>query len=365
MYAYCMNDPVNMVDPSGQVFIGAAIGGVSGFVSGFVAGAQAGNIWAGLVGGVAGGIVGGIAGGVGAFGFSPKVGAIVGGIVGGIFGGASSGLITKKLEDPNASTKEKLWATGKGAGIGLIVGTLGGVVSSAAIGMSTLKVGVDIGAAVLTTPIACVLGVFSQLSTGRDTEGNIVSTLPDDWQYDSSWLFYWNPDNPQEIDRNSSVTISVIGGFPPYTWSVSGNGFSLSLNETEVTSNALYADDSACGTATIEVIDNYGVPVKGYLRSAIGVWSQWGYRPMLGIESCSGDVLCVRSHVVITEGKWRYSLEDSAAYHCCYPYGGGGGSGFSNPPPGSNPDKYAHAGCSPEGACWRLGVYIEEWICEQ
>jgi RHS repeat-associated protein len=128
MYAYCMNDPVNMVDPSGQFGIpGIVIGTASGAFAGFVAGAQAGNIWAGIVGGAAGGIVGGVGGYV----FSPKVGAMVGGIVGGLIGGASAGGITKKLEDPNASTEEKLLATAKGAGIGLIVGTTGGLIGAA------------------------------------------------------------------------------------------------------------------------------------------------------------------------------------------------------------------------------------------
>ena len=132
MYAYCMNDPVNMVDPSGQFgFAGVIIGGASGFVAGFVAGAQAGNIWAGVIGGAGGALIGGFVGGVGGFVFSHKVGAMVGGIVGGVIGGASAGGITKKLEDPNASTEEKLLATAKGAGIGLIVGTTGGLIGAA------------------------------------------------------------------------------------------------------------------------------------------------------------------------------------------------------------------------------------------
>ena len=167
--------------------------------------------------------------------------------------------------------------------------------------MSTLKVGVDIGAAVITTPIACVLGVFSNLFIGRDTEGNITSTLPDDWQYDLSWLFYWNPDNPQEIDRNSSVEISVIGGFPPYTWSVSGNGFSLSLNETEGSSNALIADSTACGAATIEVIDNYGVPVTGYVRCTAG---QWVDESVLCYVSTMTSTACYG----IPLGQYRYQV---------------------------------------------------------
>jgi len=274
MYAYCMNNPVNMTDPSGQFgFAGVVIGTISGGIAGFVAGAQAGNIWAGVIGGAGGALIGGFVGGVGGFAFSPKVGAMVGGIVGGLIGGASGGVIAKKIEDQNASTEEKLLATAKGAGIGLIVGTTGGLIGAAGLSIGATGYAVDLAGAVITTPIACVLGVFSNLFIGHDTEGNIVSTLPDDWQYDLSWLFYWNPDNPQEIDRNSSVEISVIGGFPPYTWQVSGNGFSLSLNETEGTSNALYSDDTACGTATITVTDKCGDECTGYVRCSEGEWS--------------------------------------------------------------------------------------------
>jgi len=132
-------------------------------------------------------------------------------------------------------------------------------------------------------------------------EGFVGSTLPDDWQYDPSWIYYWNPDNPEEIDRNSSVEISVIGGFPPYTWQVSGNGFSLSLNETEVPSNALYANETACGAATITVTDNYGVPVTGYVRCTTGGWCCCG-----GWTSGGNYHGCGPGEVVVISGKMKY-----------------------------------------------------------
>ncbi|MBW2005045.1 MAG: RHS domain-containing protein [Deltaproteobacteria bacterium] len=281
MYAYCMNNPVNLADPSGQFGLaGAAIGAISGGIAGFVAGAQAGNIWAGVVGGAAGGIVGGIAGGVGAFGFSPKVGAIVGGIVGGIFGGASSGLITKKLEDPNASTEEKLWATGKGAGIGLVTGTILGTVGAAGLSIGATGYSVNLAGAVIATPIACVLGVFSNLLIGPDQEADLTPSLwPPEIIYPPDWFpeFQYNPNNPEDIDRNSTVEISVIGGTPPYTWSVSGKGFSLAETETQGLSNTLYADDTACRAATITVIDDCGQTATGYVRCTTGQWVLKGH----------------------------------------------------------------------------------------
>jgi len=108
---------------------------------------------------------------------------------------------------------------------------------------------------------------WDSLGGGPTFTGN--HTYTPDWYPE----FQYDPNNPDEIDRNSSVGISVIGGFPPYTWQVSGNGFSLSLNETEGLSNALYANDTACGTATIEVTDKYGTHVTGYVRCSEGEWS--------------------------------------------------------------------------------------------
>ena len=55
MYAYCMNDPVNMVDPTGQFGIpGAVIGGFTGALGGFLGGIQSGHVWAGGAGGAIG-----------------------------------------------------------------------------------------------------------------------------------------------------------------------------------------------------------------------------------------------------------------------------------------------------------------------
>ena len=99
-------------------------------------------------------------------------------------------------------------------------------------------------------------------------------TFSGNYTYPPGWFpaFQYDPNNPDEIDRNSSVTIRVIGGFPPYTWQVSGNGFSLSEGQTQGQTNTLNANDTACGTATITVTDNYGVLVTGYVRCTTGQW---------------------------------------------------------------------------------------------
>lgn len=98
-------------------------------------------------------------------------------------------------------------------------------------------------------------------------------TFTGDHNYPPDWFpeFQYDPNNPEEIDRSSSETISVIGGFPPYTWQVSGIGFSIPTSTTDRT-NTLSADNTACSTATITVTDNHGVPITGYVRCTTGQW---------------------------------------------------------------------------------------------
>ena len=62
-YAYCGNEPVNFIDPSGMIanWLKVAAGVVAGAVTGAVAGAVAGGVVGAVVGGIAGGIAGGVA----------------------------------------------------------------------------------------------------------------------------------------------------------------------------------------------------------------------------------------------------------------------------------------------------------------
>ncbi|KKL91355.1 hypothetical protein LCGC14_1895540 [marine sediment metagenome] len=74
------------------------------------------------------------------------------------------------------------------------------------------------------------------------------------------------------VGGQNEVSIGVTGGTPPYTWSVSGTGFSLEFTTTTSGNNTLYADDTACGTATITVTDVCGCSVVGYVRASDGEW---------------------------------------------------------------------------------------------
>jgi len=83
----------------------------------------------------------------------------------------------------------------------------------------------------------------------------------------------WSEDNPETIDRNDQVAVSVTGGVGPYNWSVQGTGFSLGTSETEDGVNLLNSDASACGPATIKVTDACGTTVTGYVRCTVGQWN--------------------------------------------------------------------------------------------
>lgn len=85
----------------------------------------------------------------------------------------------------------------------------------------------------------------------------------------------------ETIEREDSGTIVVTGGSSPYTWEVSGTGFSLDSEETTDGDNILYADETSCGSATITVTDGVGNTTTFYVRSTEGEWV-----PTTDYESC-------------------------------------------------------------------------------
>lgn len=92
-----------------------------------------------------------------------------------------------------------------------------------------------------------------------------------------SILYYvnpsWNDDNAETVAREGFMTITIDNGYGPFTWAVSGTGFSLADEETALGSNDLSADETACGTATVTVTDACGEStVTGYVRCTTGEW---------------------------------------------------------------------------------------------
>lgn len=82
----------------------------------------------------------------------------------------------------------------------------------------------------------------------------------------------------ETVDRGSTVNLWVESGglaCPPFVWSVSGTGFTLSRSQTDgdYVVNRLQAGITACGPATITVVDKCGVSATGTVRCNQG--SDW------------------------------------------------------------------------------------------
>jgi len=138
-------------------------------------------------------------------------------------------------------------------------------------------------------------------------------TYPGNCTYTPDWhpQLQYDPNNPQEIDGETPITLSIIGGISPYIWNVSGYGFTLSQDETYGLYNTLDADSTACGTATITVTDAQNETVTGYVRCTTGKWSDWNssrrrlaYCSNPWVNTCNED-----SHtrtLIVGKSKWTF-----------------------------------------------------------
>jgi RHS repeat-associated protein len=110
LYGYCLNDPINWVDPDGLILPGptgalggAIVGGISGAITGaIVAGKEVG--WKGAVLGAVGGGVAGVASG---FVGGLVTGTLKGGIIGGVAGNLVGALIGEMLSPVSISEYER------------------------------------------------------------------------------------------------------------------------------------------------------------------------------------------------------------------------------------------------------------------
>ena len=119
----------------------------------------------------------------------------------------------------------------------------------------------------------CFFAIFHLLSGSLAAQEICpIPTTSGEVTYQEDWRLQWAPDNPQEIAQNQSVTLHVINGAAPYTWSVAESGFSLAATDNAGDANTLFADNTACGSATITVTDSVGDSVTGYVRCTTGQW---------------------------------------------------------------------------------------------
>ena len=87
----------------------------------------------------------------------------------------------------------------------------------------------------------------SVISLADNSDNNMCNKAPQtvigNAEYPPEWFkLKWDPNNPETIARNHSETISVIGGVSPYTWEVSGTGFTLEEIQDNELSCILHAD---------------------------------------------------------------------------------------------------------------------------
>jgi len=153
-----------------------------------------------------------------------------------------------------------------------------------------------------------IAGDCSDKGTGAGTQ-----TVSGNYNYAPGHTCAKDPDieydtanSNETIDRNGSAALFVTGDNGPFTWSVSGVGFTLETeNEPTGATNTLYADGSACGAATITVTGCDGEEVKGYVRCTIGFFAL--------IESCQKLSACAiagcrsqSNRCELIQGKYKY-----------------------------------------------------------
>jgi len=143
-----------------------------------------------------------------------------------------------------------------------------------------------------------------------------VDTL--EWDWDES---------DEEIDVNSSCTVCVKGGAPPYTWEVVGEEFSFDDAETAGVCNTLNATIDARGTAVITVTDCCGSVLDGVYAVRVTSGSSWQ------VSSYTCCLTGIPEQVTESGGKYTYRLtlggirqhevverhNDTIAHGCDYP----------------------------------------------
>jgi hypothetical protein len=125
------------------------------------------------------------------------------------------------------------------------------------------------------------------------------------------------------IARSASITIYCLGGCSPYTWSVTGTGFSIPATTT-VSSNSLSADGTACGTATITATDYCGTALTIEIRCTTGSWQDAAVGCQL---SGAGTLTNNNWPVSLTYQRIVGKIKQEHLYHNC----GGSANCTSNP----------------------------------
>ena len=130
----------------------------------------------------------------------------------------------------------------------------------------------------------------------------------------------WDWDNSAEtIGQDDSVAIFITGGAPPFTWTVSGEGYTLRRYEGSVRYNTLYSEPDTCGSAIITVTDSCGTQVVGSVRNTTGYWNLMPAPDgsNCGLPGASGawNIECIGG---VLDGKWPIWLYVTLGYQRQY-----------------------------------------------
>ena len=119
LYAYVQNNPVLLVDPSGESgFIGGAIGVVAGGVGGYI---TSGSFWGATVGAIAGGVTGFVTPSL-SYGAGATTAAFVSGAAGSYAGQVAGSLISENDNPYSNVNVPAIIGSGAGAGAAAALG---------------------------------------------------------------------------------------------------------------------------------------------------------------------------------------------------------------------------------------------------
>lgn len=96
-----------------------------------------------------------------------------------------------------------------------------------------------------------LLSIALSIGNLQAQESCVVPTFPNVAIYPQGWHSIGVSD--VTVDPGGGVDLTLSWGCQPYSWSVTGNGFSLlkSTTASYTEANRLIADSSSCGSATV------------------------------------------------------------------------------------------------------------------
>ena len=195
--------------------------------------------------------------------------------------------------------------------------------------------------------------------------------------------FGWPDSNPDTMGQSDSVAITISGGCAPYSWSVTGSGFTLGSATTSGASNTLITDGSACGPGNVTVTDKCGnVTAAGVVRSTTGSWqyhSDCDLNWTGAWQSCGGAPEANDPGAESIVGKYKFLFPAGSASVKCYCSSSTNGSGgyewvllfgtagqCGNVPAGAANAQCTNNACA--GGCIQTHGFfgspsIQEWKC--